>query len=413
MIILQNLAKTNLSIPTYLSPVPGNPLPLRQACDFYVYDAYHPLHLDRNNALLRLKTVLLAGKIGVLYPPIYSQTGSGIDLNQRRDNLSAEIAFIRQSPNLQGGFIQSFADWKPIRPGLVAKKTPQTGYIMPDGLFDYNHRSKYRLSEIAEMWRSQDSPLTAGRYIKTNFFSIIVFFASIVFFAIYRRRKRLSDNIKRSLRNAYGFYIDLRERRVIPLYDSFLLGVFISFLLATQAAIIIYYFHSYSGFQEIMATFITSRQLYILFLEVSQKPYQLVLLFYIPLLFYPLALGVILKFMSMFTNKAIRFRQFLAVTYWSGAPLLFMIPIVLVGYHWLLYSDHKIYFFIIFTLFIIWIHFRLARSIRLFLNTNSFFILLILLLSYVFPFLILWAVSKPDAYWFDYLGFLLGAQGLY
>ena len=413
MIILQNLAKSNLSVPTYLSPIPGNPLPLRQACDFYIYDAYHPLQPDKDNYLTRLKTVLLAGRIGVLYSPVHGQESANIDLNQRRDNLSADIAFIRQSPYLQGGFIQSFADWKPKRPGLTAVKRPETGYIMPDGLFDYNHRPKYRLTDIKEMWLSQDTQPLNIRYIKTNFFSIIVFFASILFFAIYRRRKRLSDNIKRSLRNPYGFYIDLRERRVIPLYDSFLLGVFTAFLLATLSAIIIYYFHGSGGFQELAATLITSQWLYLFFLEISQKPYQLVLIFYIPLLLYPLVLGVILKFMSVFMNKAIRFRQFLAVTYWSGAPLIFMIPVVLVGYHWLLFSDHNTYLYVISALFIVWIHFRLARSIRLFLNTNSFFILLILLLSYVFPFLILWAVSKPDAYWVEYLVFLIGAQGLY
>ncbi|HGY55300.1 MAG TPA: hypothetical protein ENK44_06355 [Caldithrix abyssi] len=410
-IVLHSLAKENISVPTYLSPIPDRELPLREASDFYIYDAYHPI-LTESKFFLQHKLFNLIGKLGVLYSPAFLNAAEEANSDMRMRMLRSEVGLLNEIPNLQGGFIQSFNDWKPVRSSLITKIT-DSGAIMPDGLFTYGHRAKYRINELRDIWKTKDSIITKEKRMRSNFFSIAVFFASIVFFLMYRRRRRLSDNIKRSLRHPYGFYIDLRERRTIPVYDSFILGIFISFILAITVSSIVYYYHFTGTFQEICAVLFVNSRIYETVLSVCNTPYQLVIVFFIPILIFPFALSLILKTVSLFTHTSIRIRQFLAISYWSGSPLLFMIPLALIAYHWLVYLDMKIYLLVFVAVFIIWINWRLIYSIRIFFHGKSFTILLVLLLSYTVPFLILGAVFKPFPYWFNYLIFLAEMHSLY
>jgi hypothetical protein len=412
-LIINGFTKSITSLPMYLSPIPSNISYRERIADFYMLDIYRPLHSIKNRNIFSHQYGL-AGKLAIIHDNNTNRWDSEPSNLERAIFLTQEIQTLFNVFSFNGGFIESYQDWLSIVPTHLTIKHDNP-LIMPDGIMQINSEPKHWLLTIDDIWGLQNK-MTIGEQDTentTNFFSLLMLFASLVFFAIYHKQSRLKDNLKRAIRHPYGFFVDLRERRIIPLFNSFLVGAFSALILAVYLGSFFYYYRDSFWIQEIFCLFLKPLDLYQYYLKCLISPVMITVIFFIILFTYPIVLSIILYLINLFSRRKIRYRQGLAIALWSGIPLFFLLPISLIGYHLLFYLENQAILFIILGLFIIWSHFRIINGIRVLFITRTAKIFTILLLSYIIPVLILWAVFRPESHWYDYFILLLNTKSLF
>ncbi len=414
MLILKSFVSSNLPAPSYLSPVPGASHSLELSADFYVLDLYEPLQAYPGLGRIGRTAYLLAGKAGIVKNENINAWDSDLSNMKRVTFLQREIQVMLNDLKLQGGFIESYSDWLADTPThLTVKDSNAT--LMPHGLFTEDRRLKHWAKNLSGLWDAESEPLVldTAEGKRTNFFSILLFFASILFFAVYRQRPRLRENLRRAFRHSYGFFVDMRERRIIPLFNSFMVGGFAALIIGTYFSSFFYYYSDSYGMQELISLFLIPVGIFDEYLILSSHPATLTVVFFFVFFLYPVFVSIILKLISIFSGERIRFRQGLAIGLWSGVPLFFMLPISLIVYHLMHYPRLELYLSYILVFFIIWAHIRIINGIRVLFLTKVGKVFIIILLSYIVPFFIFWAVFRPEPHWYDYFKLLLSGRGFF
>lgn len=414
MLILKGFVDSNLNALAYVSPIPGKPSSPEKITDFYMLDTYHSLYtfLELNKSETFPYT--LAGKAAITENSNVFEWDKDPSIMERQVFLRREIKTILTHPKLQGGFVESFNDWKAaFATHLTINNSDKT--IMPSGLYTFDHQPKHWIKNTGDVWDLGDTGTIKDPESnkKTNFFSILVFFFSIVFFAIYRKRPRMRENLKRALKHPYGFFVDMRERRIVPLFNSFMINAYISIIVAAIVGSFVYYYSGSFGMQEILSIFFIPLGIYNNYLSLSLSPFSITMIFFILFLIYPVIIGFILKVISIFSTEKIRFRQGLAIGSWSGVPFMFLLPVSLISYNLYYYQQIKTYIIYLFIFFLLWTHLRILNGIRVLFITKYVKVLIIMVLSYIVPLIIFWAVFKPEPYWYEYLNLLFNAGNLF
>jgi len=280
MLILKGIARSTVNIPIYTSPIPRPPFGPERVSDFFMLDSYSPLQDISLPTSFNLQHFLCAGNMGMLTnSDVYIWDSDPSDI-QHRLHLLRDIHSAKHKFGLRGGFIESFTDWKAEKNTHINIKQTKSA-IMPAGIYKYNHQPKHWVKQMATLWElSEEQALQKkNSHEQTNFFSIFIFFSAGIFFSIYRREIRLRDNFKRAIRYPYGFFIDMRERRIIPLFNSFFVGAFSAIIISTSLGAFTYFYHSSIKFQEILSHVLPG-WLYNYILLLIQEPWTITAAFF-------------------------------------------------------------------------------------------------------------------------------------
>ncbi len=414
MFILKSKIKNAIDILTYISPIPDKPLPPEKVADFYMFDRYRPVQQWQLNS--KSLNFPLVGKIGVLTREILQQ--EQLEAPHQLDRgffLKGEIYSALHLLQTNGGFVESFQDWYCAFPNVLVN-LDQTPFLVPQGLLTLENKPKPWVKLIKDFWQTDETALTQNinaRTRPTNFFSILMTLGAVFFFTLYRRLFRLRENFRRSLRHSYGFFVDLRERRIIPLFNSITVGILIALTLSIFVASQIYFFHSSFWLQEIMAVFLAPIGLFKDYLRYSQNKYILTFVLFFLFLLLPFLGALLVKMFAWMNRTKLRFRQGLAVIYWSGAPFVWFFPFSLISYHWLYYQMPLKWLWMLMAFFVLWVNFRMINGFHILFITKTSRVFSVLLLCYFIPLLIFWALFNPPVYWVDYLKLLTQARSLF
>jgi len=413
-IILDGSIERTVPFLTYISPVPESNMSVEQAADFYMLDVYNSI-TEKQNLLKQTNiSYTLAGKTAM------SSAADYLDINKISFGVDHKI-LIRKNVNtvlsdigMQGGFLESYMDWYSKFPThqTLFNNNP---YLVPNGFYDTTDTQKEWVSELGEnAWDDSASAQleTKSEDKSSNVFSITMFFSSLLFLFFYRRYPRLSENYRRSLKHPYGFYVEMRERRIIPVFNSFIVGVHNSLLMTIFISSFIYFYNDSLLAQEFLSVITIDKNIYNSLIKICQSEFILIPFVFIWIYFYPIVIGLILKTYGLFSKARIRLRQALAIGMWSGSPLIFFLPFSIAAYHLLLngFGLQLIYLFLI---FVIWIHFRLINGIRVLILAKFRTIFILLLLSYIIPLIIFSVFFSPQPMWSDYLITLLNSHELF
>ena len=415
MLILRQLLGVNNEFLTYLSPIPGHPLSVDRLCDFYIWDTYHSLSTDLIKHAEHLTEMKLAGRLGLTADPaLYRPNLSGTDF-KRLKYLQKEWNTIRDLSKAQGGFFESWQDWKMNLPIHLTVFSPEPE-IMPTGLLIYDHVPRPLKENFHSVFTQDGNAILTGNKSnkkRSNFFSITLFLSTIFFFFIYRKQPRMRENVRRAIRHSYGFFVDLRERRIIPLINSFWVGSFSAIIFAVYNGSFLYYYNRSFLLQEIAGLFLKPMNFYESFLRLNTNPFYITGLLFLLFLIFPVFLSITLQIIGMLSGRKIRFRQVIAIGWWSGIPTLFMLPFAFVLYPLLGKYLSISFFFLVLAFFLLWAYFRIVNGIRVLFIVPFSKVFLLTLLSCFVPLLILFAVFNPMSGWTDYLRLILNSVALF
>ncbi|MCB9057181.1 MAG: hypothetical protein H6627_01345 [Calditrichae bacterium] len=413
--ILNGFTPRPVPILTYLSPVPAKSQTIETATDFYMLDLYESINAKKGLIENFNAPFLLNGKTGFTKQESYLASSRDNFGMERRLLLKNEVTSTLSVFNMQGGFIDSFMDW------IAQSPTHQTinnanPFLISNGLYDSTFTEYAWTSEFENnIWTYNDvevlKPIKKDK--STNVFSITMFFGSLVFLFFYRRYPRFSENYRRSLKHPYGFYVDMRERRIIPVFNSFMVGVHNSLILATFTGSFIYFWNDSFLAEEIFRLLLPDPAIFEAFLKINHSTFLIIVVLFVLNFLHPITIGLLLKFFGLITRRNVRLRQALAIGLWSGSPFVFMLPLSLAAYHLLLNDQFVIQILIIFGLIVIWVHFRLINGIRVLTLAKFRTIFVLLFLFYILPLVIFGLFFSPQALWSDYLITLLNSHSIF
>lgn len=407
--IINEQLKSHPTILGYISPLNPNQLPRQAITDFYMINKYgealisflERIHYQPESLS---EIPLLIGNVGL----------TGDIPEKQNDYLNSFFSQYDSDGQFDGYFIESYRDWeapfwdpftkifhgKPVYPyGMITEDNTKRPFFQNIPLYlRGNHHNTVRIE-------------TTDR--KSNFFSILAFISSIIFFLIYKRSFRFRENLSRSLVHPYGFFVDLRDRRIISTLNSTILGLFASLQMANFAGAFFYYYHNNLWVQEYLLTLTRIFKLNPSYLEMIQTPWSIVTALLI--LFYSahLIVAFILKLFAFFLREHVRFKQGLAVSNWSGSPAVFFIPISMFGYYLFQQQILSVILWPVFLLFFIWYNFRLANGIRVLFMFRPLKIIIIMILTYSTIMISLFVYADMPVEMYEYLKLLGKASGLF
>ncbi len=415
MFILKGEVNSKLNLLSYISPFPCQGLPPENTADFYLLSSYYPLHKLNPLSVIQHADYAYAGRIGSIWnEQVYLWDKDPASVKHQKF-LRREFDALFNIFKLKGGFLESYMDWHMQLPSSSDLKFTKDAYINTSGLYSLNRTPKYWIQDFRELWKGNDSTLLPmpDKTKQNNLFSLTVIFGSLLFFAIYRKQPRMKENIRKAMRHPYGFFVDMRERRIIPLFNSFMVGGYAALLLGSIFGALLYFYHSSYKVMEAAAILLRPLGLYRFFVYTSSNPLFSLLFSFSVLLLFPIIVSFFIKFIALLSGERLRYRQGLAIGLWSGVPLFFLLPVSLVIYQILLWGGYEKILFVLLALFLIWAHARILNGIRVLFITRMTKVIIAMLLSYIIPLVIFWAVFTPMPLWPDYLKLVTQAKCLF
>ena len=368
-----------MHIPLYISPLDPNIINEKAEADLIIHQKYDRALLE--NFPGNHPEGILLGNVGFALPDL-----EGASVSQAMQSAYMQTFFKKVANNTQisGYFIESYRDW-PARVAASVTMPDSSGKLVyPYGLKDFQDNKRDLYNRIPSLFAGDFylPAVTVRSVKKTNFFSISVFLFSIIFFLIYRQNYRFRENLKRALAHPYGFSVDLRDRRIISIFNSSMIGLFTNFLVSTVIAAYLFYFSDNLWLEEFMTAILAPLNLKAFYLELLTAPYKISIFLWFCFYLLQLSVVIFLKILNLFAVEKIRFRQYLAASNWSGAPLLLLLPVSMLSFHLMRYTLFHKTAVIIMVLSFLWYNFRLGNSIRVLQMIHAYIIFIIITLGY-------------------------------
>jgi hypothetical protein len=389
MLILKGYLKQKASLSLYLIPINFDLISQRPITEFYMYKKYdHSLLRDFDKIvrsdIYQQGATLIFANVGFSITDHIETDNS----TQKEERQSARyqrfFELISDQKNVGGYFLESYRDWPADSPARLGQPGLSEYYNYPYGLLSADGKKRDLYHRIPKLLKGE-FPLTVidrASTKKSNFFSITVFVFSIALLFIYRRNYQFRENLKRAMAHPYGFFVDLRDRRIISILNSTIIGLYTNFLVASLIAAYIYYMRDNLLAEEIISSILVPLNLKLFYLELMKSPFYITFAIWLVFYFLQLTIVILLKIVNLFATEKIRFKQYLAVCNWAGVPLILLFPLSLLSYHLMHYEMARPAIIIILILFFFWYNFRLGNGLRVLLSLRIYKIVLLLFFAY-------------------------------
>ena len=389
ILILKGFIEQKSTTLLYLSPINFDLVGQKPITDFYIFNKYD-ISLLRDFTKIENTRIFQNGS-----SIFFANAGFSLvtDVDQD-DQLAVEElqsarmqSFLRRiegKPEISGFFLESYRDWEANSPSRVTYDVFPDHCIYPYGLIDWEGNKRDLHRRVKQFLNGEYSlPAINPKLVKrSNFYSISVFILSILFLFIYRRDYRFRENLKRSLSHPYGFFADLRDRRIIAIVDSTIISLYTNFLVSTVLSAYFYYNRDNLLIEEYLSSILVPLSLKYFYLQLVDSPLYISLFIWFCFYLMQLTVVILLKISNLFAGEKIRFRQYLAICNWAGAPLLFLLPMSLLSYHLMYYRFYHMLFFVILAFFFFWYNFRLGNGLRVLRTIRAYKMIIIIVLTY-------------------------------
>ena len=211
----------------------------------------------------------------------------------------------------------------------------------------------------------------------------------------------------------YGFFVDLRDRRIISILNSTVIGLYTNFLVSILIAAYLYYMRDNLLMEEMLSSVQVPLRLKYLYLEIIKSPFYLSLIIWFSFYILQLSVVILLKILNLMSDKKLRFKQYLATCNWAGAPLILLFPVSMLSYHLMHFKIGPPLIIGILVLFFLWYNFRLGNGLRVLLSMQVYKILILIILSYGGIIFAFGAVYEANFGLISYLKLLTEASPLF
>lgn len=270
---------------------------------------------------------------------------------------------IAEEANLNGSIIWSFSDYELESPLLIAEN--QNKLINTSGLTDRSRNQRISFATLQALFNKEKEPmLDSGSYSEKTpiIFIIIGLILSVAIIFMVNRFRRFREYVFRAFLRPYNFYADIRDQRIMSLFQTISLNIIISFTLGLFVSSVLFYLKSNEYIQFALNLLLPWRNIASFLFDLIWSPELMLFVLSFIFIFLSLIVSSILKVFTFFIRSRIFFTDTLTITTWASIPILILLPFSIVLTK--LLSLSVFLNWIIFLLFIVIIIWTISRIIK-------------------------------------------------
>lgn len=167
----------------------------------------------------------------------------------------------------------------------------------------------------------------------------------------------------RALLRPYNFYSDVRDQRIIPSFQTLVLGLIASLTIGLFVSLLLYNYKYYDVTQYLIMLVFPSCFLQEIIYKMIWMPEVSLLLISIFSFILIFVISLIIKIFAFFTRARIYFSDCLIISVWAGAPFVFLLPLAIPLTRLLEINDtFALIAIIVFLVILIWVISRILKS---------------------------------------------------
>lgn len=303
----------------------------------------------------------------------FTERDSVANQKYQANQLSTVVNYIEDISKLDGIFINSLRDWRASYPLTFSRDTNDPHKFKSGILTDNNDpRVSYKLiSSIFKEQSAYQNSIVKHKQLLPNIFPIIGIILVLLFLLVYNSRKYFQENLKRIFIHPHGFFVDIRDKRKIPISHTLLIIIFFSLGLGLIYTTIFYFYKTYFDFDHLLTLILISENFKSKFVTLLWQPEKMLLYISLFSFVFYLIVGFILYILAIILKKRVSLGQITTTTFWSCSIYLLFVPLGMILFRILLFNI----FILPIYLSIIGIHvlfiLRLSKSIKVMFYWSS------------------------------------------
>lgn len=410
-LILNEYLNQKYQIFTYFSLIDFDAFPQKKIADIYFIPLYGKNIFSLSEQSIPSGQAFVISKIGFPAQSRDDKRSESIQVDKFKKAFTNLNEFNAES----GFFIESYRDWLCDTPTIVSEQNEKSEFYYPFGLVKLNNEQRLIASHFPKILSSGEKELWTGQILdRNNFFSITIFVSILLFFAFYKRNYKFRESFRRSLRHPYGFFVDIRDGRIISIINALVLQIFVLAILSVFFAAFFYAYKESILLDEIISIFLRNPGLKSVYLESLNSAANLFVIFWLFLFLFQILSVLIIKIYGLFSKHKVRLKQSMATIVWAGAPVIVFSPFSLIAYTSFINDFYQTYLFGILLFFMLWYQFRLVNGVRVLFMIRPLKMIMWMIITYIFIMIILYFVFDLNGLSIRYLGLLLfKANSLY
>ncbi len=296
--------------------------------------------------------------------------------------------------NLSGYFINTFIDFKGDYSSLLSGYDENNIYNI--GLVDIE-RNTNRLSYkvILAKQNNQEKvtiPIGSKKDDSPMVFIVVGLLLALLMGVLVNSGKKFREDASRALLRPYNFFADVRDQRIMSAFHTSFLGVIVAFVSALILGNLLYYLKENVVFERVLLSF-GSQTIIKAADYLSWHPFTSIIWLLLAGITFLVILALVIKIASLFVRTRVYMSSIYFTVIWSFLPMVLLIPVGIILYRVLVLDIVNLYIYIVLTLVVIWILYRLMKGIYVIFDARpasvyfySILVLLVFLIVVLFYF---------------------------
>ncbi|MDR0926469.1 MAG: hypothetical protein LBO69_01720 [Ignavibacteria bacterium] len=319
-------------------------------------------NIDKIKELCQLPLVM---SFGTLVEPNNLNSYNDPMSNDYQSYLLKSCYNIAQQKHLSGVLINSYSDYRTYFPVLTIKYYDQ--YINTDGITDLYRHNRPSYSMLKALFNNERLPiLNPGTYEQQAPISYIVIGLVLLLIVVYmlNRYSRFREYFIRAFLRPYNFYSDIRDRRIMSIIQTLILGAILAMSFALCLGGVLYSLRTDLNYSYLISAILPFNTFLSALYKLVWEPNLILLAFAGIFALLILLNAVLLRIIALILRAKIFLDNAVTITIWSALPFIILLPFGVLLSKLVLFSPIFIsVFFILSLLILFWSYHRLLKAV--------------------------------------------------
>ncbi len=262
-----------------------------------------------------------------------------------------------------GIVVHSFCDWAVSRPIMAIDRTYQ--FHATAGVVDRYRQKRIAYDVLKASFNNEKSPvLVTGNHEEMHPISFVVLgiLIILIFAVVYNLFRRFRENVSRSLMRPYNFFADVRDQRMLSIFQTSMVGFIGSLAAALLFANLLYFWRTNVLIDAIISQFVHGVSLKQWLNYAAWNPLANILVTTLVLFVLLLVYTLLLRLAALISRRKVNLFDAFSVSMWSVLPMIILAPFGMVLYRLMEIPALEFLAVIVFVIFHIWIISRILKG---------------------------------------------------
>jgi beta-galactosidase len=285
-----------------------------------------------------------------------------------------EIYNLVSGKQLAGIIVHTFADYAVSSPLMSTDRIHQfTGTF---GVVDAFRLKRLAYDVLKSRFNNEKPPvLVVGNFVEEHPSTFVIVGLLIIFlFAIvYNLFRRFRENVVRSFLRPHNFFTDVRDQRMLSIFQTSMVGILGTFSSALIAANAMYYWKTNVFFDVAMFQFFPTPWVKQWVNFAAWNPLANIVVFAVGFFVVLTVFALFLRAVAFFLKRNVLLFDAYSVSMWSVLPVIMLAPLGMILYRIMDLAPFEVAALILLLVFVVWIISRLLKGTAVVLDLRPLY----------------------------------------